>query len=210
MIVFQLKDQLGSATHAVGAMLGQKHVAPLVAQLRELEAATNLDGPGEVVLVDFAGIESATSSYLRETVGRLYRHGAASVAPRAEPDFAPLNVYPVVVGLTPEVSAQLGEVCKLDQRAVVEAVGTRARAANAVRIRDLADAALRETVRLISAAGTATATSLFEEQKQKPPISVTAWNNRLSDIALRRMARRSREGRQWSFTPLAREVQVNG
>jgi hypothetical protein len=210
VIIFQLKEQLGSATHVVGAMLGQKHVAPLLAKLRDLEAVTNLDGPGEVVVVDFGGIESATSSYLRETVGRLYRHGAASVAPRSEPDFAPLNIYPVVVGLTPEVSAQLSEVCKLDQRAVSEAVGSRPRVVSAVRIRELADAALRETVRLISAAGSATATSLFEEQKQKPPISVTAWNNRLSDIALRRIARRSRVGRQWSFAPLAREVQVNG
>ena len=208
MILFPLKDQLGDATHAVGATLGQKHLAPLVANLRQNKAVMDLDGPGEVVLLDFGGVESATSSYLRETVGRLYRHGAASVATREEPDFAPLNVDPVVVGLSAEVAAQLAEVCKLDQRAIVEAVGPRPRAGHAVRITDLADAALRETVRLISAAGKATATSLFEREKRR--ISVTAWNNRLSDIATRRLARRSRDGRQWSFEPLAREVQVHG
>lgn len=206
---FQLKNQLGDATHAVGATLGQKHLAPLVAELRDLEAVRNADGPGELVILDFEGIESATSSYLRETVCRLYRHAAASVAPRTEPGLEPLNVYPVLVGLAAEVSAQLSEVCKLDQRAVVEAVGLRPRSANAVRIRDLGDAALRETLALISAASRpVTATSLFEEQKKG--ISVTAWNNRLSDIAVRRLARRSREGRQWSFTPLAREVHVHG
>jgi hypothetical protein len=205
---FPLKDQLGDATHAVGATLGQKHLARLLAELREMEAVRNADSPGEIVLLDFSGIESATSSYLRETVCSLYRHGAASVAPRMEPGLEPLNVYPVVLGLSTEVSAQLTEVCKLDQRAVVEVVGQRPRSASAVRIRELSDAALRETLTLIGAAGSATATSLFDGQKQR--ITVTAWNNRLSDIAVRRLARRSRDGRQWSFAPLAREVQVHG
>lgn len=208
MIVFSLKEQLGDAAHAVGATLGQKHLALLIAQLKDTAAATDLDGPGEIVMLDFGGIESATSSYLRETLCRLLRHGAASVAPRAEPDFTPLNVYPVVVGLSPEVAGQLAEVSKLDQRAIVEAVGPRPRTGNAVRISEVADAALRETVRLIGVMGEATATSLFEKEKRR--ISVTAWNNRLSDVALRRLARRSRDGRQWSFAPLAREVHVHG
>jgi hypothetical protein len=208
MIVYRLRqDQKDGNLHVAGATLGELHLEPLRATLQRSAAVVEAAGLGEIVVLDFAGIESATASYVKATVIGLLRAGAASAGARPA-DGAPvaLNIFPVMKGLNDELRAELRDVAEAQEVPWLEVVELRADGIARARLYGPLDRALRDTLEIVTRRTRATATMLHADHPRTPPISITAWNNRLSDLHARRLLRRERDGRQWTYLPLADEV----
>jgi len=204
-----LRQFLHGAASVFGASMGEEHLAPLVREIDADPAARDMDGPGVVVVLDFSGIESATASYLKATLlWLLGRSGnVASTAPGGAS--GPWNIYPMVAGLNAEISEELEELLHRHERPCLELLRDNETAIFAVRQRGPLDQMLRATLLLLADVGGATATELHQRFPQPRPITVTAWNNRLSELNVRRLVRRTKHGRQWWYQTLAQEV-VNG
>jgi hypothetical protein len=196
--------------HRATYTLGEQHLGRFLKTLTK--SSPSLRQPeelGELVVVDFKGIESATGSYLKATVVRLLQLGAASVNARAEQDPDTwLNVYPLVANLNAELSDELDQVLAIQEVPCLEVVKAGDDGVIAAKLRGPLDRALRETLRAVEELRSATATALSERFAADAKIATTAWNNRLSDLCVRRLVRRRRVGRQWVYEPVARQVQL--
>lgn len=209
---YKLQELLPGAEAFYGRAMGSEHLRPLLRTLGASPAVRDLGGLGEVVVLDFSGLAVATGSYLKATVLELLLAGAAAAAAGEFKDgerlIDPLNVYPVVAGLNAEIAEELDVVLRGQQeprcclQILEEDEGI---IASARRLGPL-DPVLVETLDHVAVLGRATASELHQQFPQPRPISVTAWNNRLNDLNARRLLRRVRHGRQWTYCALAREV----
>lgn len=196
-----------ASVHASGATLGQEHLRPLRQRLR--------DEGGDIVVLDFSGIESATASYLKATIVWLIQSARLSVtdglnygrAPGPH-DPVPLAIYPLVAGLTTEVREELNDVLPTYRLPCLETLKHSDRRVLRAALHGPLDDALSDTLRALTECGSGTASSLhvrFQDRK----ISTTGWNNRLADLHQLRLAVRRKVGRQWLYEPVAAEV-TNG
>jgi hypothetical protein len=182
--------------------MGQKHLEYLKPHLRTAS-------PGEVVIFDLQGIEATSASYFKATVIWLLK-AAQRAAERAEDarlsgseEQAVFDIFPMVANLASDVSEELQTVLESQQMCCLEAVAWDEHGVNRVRVRGLLDRAMRETLEFVAREKATTATALAKERN---PPNVTGWNNRLADLFRLRLVRRTKEGRQWVFSPVAREV----
>lgn len=175
---------MGGQTVLSGAIPGRTLLSKLIAATRSSDDPTP-------AFLDFADVEVATASFLREAV-----IGFRDYARQSLP-----NVYPAVANPLPAVAEELeffvrarGDVlwsCELDPQDRV--IGARL-------IGEL-DPAQRSTFDAVIALGAITAPELaarFESQK----IGATAWNNRLSGLAAKGLLVERKQGKTKSFSPL--------
>jgi hypothetical protein len=120
----------------------------------------------------------------------------------------PLNIYVFVTNLSDEVRAELNEVLVQQNRICLEILPDVTTSIAAARLLGPLDPALQETLDLLIRMRQATATELHNADAAKR--TVNAWNNRLSDLFYRRLARRSKVGRHWVYEPVAPEVHTHG
>jgi hypothetical protein len=166
----RLIDLTGGQTVLSGANPGRKLLSALIAATPSSEVPT-------AAFLDFARIEVATASFLREAVIGFRDYARQSLR----------NVYPVVANLPPAVAEELeffvrarGDVlwsCELDAGDTVV------------------------SARLIGELGAITAPELaarFADQRIGP----TAWNNRLSALASKGLLVERKQGKSKSFSPL--------
>jgi hypothetical protein len=190
--------------HATGATLGQEHLRSLRQRLRE-------EG-GEIVVLDFSGIESATASYMKATIVWLIQsarlsvtdglnHGRA-VGPH---DPVPLAIYPLIAGLSTEVREEIDDLLPAYRLPCLETLKYSNRKILKAALHGPLDDALSDTLRVLTECGSGTASSLHDRFKDRG-ISTTGWNNRLADLYQLRLAMRRKIGRQWIYEPVAAEV----
>jgi hypothetical protein len=135
--------------------------------------------------------------------------GAASVNFRAEhAGDVTINVFPLVANVNAEVSEELDQVLTLQELPCLEVVSADDKNIGIAKLRGPLDRALRDTLRVVMDLGSVTATSLSERFAADTRIATTAWNNRLSDLCVRRLVRRRKVGRQWVYEPVARQVHL--
>lgn len=199
-MIFQvsLRALAGDAAHLFGASSATAHLAVSCTQVAALPAATDDDARGPLLVFDFHGVESVTASYLKALVFPFSRDvpvpGPASK----------LNAFPLVARMGSGIREELVELAQLSGRTVLEALdfdGTEVRRAQ---LHGRLDPALKESLELLSRLGRGTAPQLHAAADKD--ISVTAWNNRLSDLHSRRLARREREGKRWVYESVVPEV----
>lgn len=202
-----LRQQNPLVTQAIGATLGQDHLAPLVRSLRSDPDLTV--GPGEIVVLDFSGLEAATSSYLKATIlwlveaGRLAAGGEQTPGePRAP---APLNVFPVVTGLSAEIREELNDVLLSRSMPCLEASHYDDISIQQARLLGFLDVEKLSTLEILVREHETTAPRLHEKYASTG-IGATGWNNRLTALHRLRLARRTKQGRQWVYSSLAKEV----
>ena len=175
-------------------MVGQtvfSGAAPGRRLLSALLAATPLVDLPTPAFLDFAGVEVATASFLRETVIGFRDYARMSLP----------NIYPAVANLSAAVAEELdffvrarGDVlwsCNLDSKDNITA---------AKLIGDL-DPAQRTTFDAVRQMGTISAPELAT-QFAAEGIGSTAWNNRLSALAGKGLLIERRQGKSKSFSPL--------
>lgn len=180
----KLIDLTGGQTLLSGAIAGRKLLSTLIA------ASQSPDSPTPAFL-DFAGVEIATASFLREAVIG-FRDYARQTLP---------NLYPAVANLAPAVAEELdffvrarGDVlwsCELDANDAV---------VSARLIGDL-DPAQRSTFEAARALGAITAPELATRYADQR-IGATAWNNRLSALSTKGLLVERKQGKSKSFSPL--------
>lgn len=190
---------------AFSAALGMKHLDPLG---RELGS-----GRGQLLVVDLAGIKAATASYLKATVVALLRSGMRSTDPSVT-DTRPIDVYPVVANLCPEVAEEFGHLLTSANIRLpfLEAIAfdVREECLRSARLIGFCEQSVRESVRRLSGRDApVTAQQLMEENPGGVRVE-TAWNNRLAELHRLRLARRVKDGRFWRYSLISREVNVDG
>ncbi len=180
----RLIDMTGGQTVLSGAIPGRKLLSALIAATRSSETPMP-------AFLDFARVEVATASFLREAV-----IGFRDYARQALP-----NVYPVVANLLPAVTEELdffvrarGDAlwnCELDGNdGVVSA-----------RLIGELDPAQRSTFEAVIELGAITAPELAVRFPSQG-IGATAWNNRLSALATKGLLVERKQGKSKSFSPL--------
>jgi hypothetical protein len=190
--------------HVAGATQGHEHLRHLLPHLQRRQ--------GEIVVLDFTGIESATASYLKATILWLIQcavlppspGGRSSLYERGPYDLRPLDIYPVVAQLGEDVREELDAVLPGYRLPCLEAVRHSEHQISQGVLHGPLDAALADALDVLTASRGGTATFLCE--RSGGAISVTGWNNRLAELHSLRLATRRKEGRQWVYEPIIAEV----
>lgn len=175
---------MGGQTVLSGAGSGRKLLTALIA------ATPAADGP-TIIFLDFTGVEVATSSFLREAVIGFRDYAVISLT----------DLYPVSANLAPTVIEELEFflrarndvqwVCDIDQNDRV----------NRPRLIGELDPVQRATLDMVHKGGTVTAPDLATRFPNES-IGPTAWNNRLSALAAKRLVIERKVGKTKSFSPL--------
>lgn len=193
-MIFGVGQLAGQETNLAGASLGEELLARVVSQLERADAPKM-----PLVVFDFTGIESATASFLKALVFGLLPTGDSN------DKWNEVEAFPVLLGMQHLVREELVDYLELAGRTAVEALSLHGEELLTARLLGRLDDALRRTLAALLHKGAATATELHAEAEDN--INITAWNNRLSDLHGKRLARRRRHGRQWIYEPIARELE---
>lgn len=145
--------------------------------------------PTQLCCLDFAGVECATASFIREAV-----FGSRDAVRRADVD-----VQIVVVNATPTVQEELLLVARALGSSIVHAFGASARELTCPSVLGPLDEAQRETLAMVLRLGEATATDLSAE---KPTVKPTAWNNRLATLVQRGLLIEGKRDRHNVYRPV--------
>lgn len=183
--VAKLKPGTGRLT---GATIGQSHADQLLAQLK---AATSSDP--QIVVFDFAGIESASASYLKRLLAPFFPPADNASAPNPE-------LFPLATRIEhPDLREDLQEYLSGKGLALIEA-DTQAGRPKFRNLLGRLDRAAMETLDELRKLKSTTAAQLYERHR-KETTNQTAWNNRLAQLVAMRVAHRIRDGRFWIYEP---------
>jgi hypothetical protein len=165
-----------------GALPGRQALASILANIPSFSEP-------ERIYLDFQGIETATASYLRESIVGFRNYALSSLN----------NVYPVIANAAPSVLEEidflvkhLGDTfwcCNLDLNGTV----------SDAKLLGTLDPAQYITFQLLIQLGSASARDLA---KHEPEIGITAWNNRLASLAAKGLLIESRHGKTKIFAPV--------
>lgn len=171
-----------------GATLGQSHSEQVTKLLHEGRC-----GELQLVFLNFAGIQTASPSYLKRLLGPFFAPSGGPVTIEAE-------VCPVAINVD---SADLKE----DLQTYLSAKGAALVVAEVLRgeakftqLLGVLDKAAEQTFAELQKLKKATAAQLYERHPGQTS-NQTAWNNRLAQLVDMRVARRSRHGRFWVYQP---------
>lgn len=159
--------------------------------LAALESLPEIVEP-TLVLLDFGGIDLATSSFLSEVVLPLRDH----LRMRGQPG------YVVAANLKDDVREEIEEMLRRSGDALLTCTTTAAGQIGDVHLCGKLEDKLRETLSLVSSKGETTAARLHEESRAADPVGATAWNNRLASLATKRLIVELLRGRTKKYRPV--------
>jgi hypothetical protein len=204
VIVLPLASVLGNAArHAHGWALAEKHAATLEDALSRSAVAQT----GTIALMDFAGIESMSASYVKRIlVWFLIAGERHAVGARPAPEGPPaMNVYPVIMNAAADVHEEIAIVLEHANKTCFEAVEFDGRAITRARLVGRIEKSLTQTLLRVVDAKEASAPA-FHDRFPGEQIGVTAWNNRLNELYARRLVWRDKRVRQFVFRPFVEEI----
>jgi hypothetical protein len=144
-----------------------------------------------LILLDFAGVDLATSSFLSESVLPLRDH----LGVRGQPG------YVVAANLNDVVREEIEEMLRRSGDALITCTNT-AGGIRDVQLCGKLEDKLRETLGLVSSKGETTAAALQKECRDTDPVGPTAWNNRLATLAAKRLVVEVLQGRTKKYRPV--------
>lgn len=173
--------------HLQGKSAGRKDFGLLCNQLARARH-------GEIVFLDFEGVETVNGSWLNTAVGPLFRWAAES-----QNDYYPVfSAFPVgsldELDLIATINRQCYLVSKTSNTIVDEAI-----------VVGNLDPSLKNTLERVCESGQVTGAELAR-QSPDAGIQATAWNNRLRDLFVKRLLIRRKEGRQQLYGPIVRSI----
>lgn len=173
--------------HLQGKSAGRRDFGLLCNQLAQARH-------GEVVFLDFEGVETVHGSWLNTAVGPLFRWAA-----ERQNDYYPVfSRFPVGSLDELDLVASINRQCYLVSRNSNDGVD------EAVVVGSL-DPSLKSTLERVCKSGQVTGAELAR-QAPDAGIQATAWNNRLRDLFVKRLLLRRKEGRQQFYGPIARSI----
>jgi len=180
-------QEIGGSTSLAGAPRGQ-------AALTKLIAAIGPDAPQpQLVFFDFANIEVATASYLRESV-LACRDFVRSQRP---------SYYPVIANANDDVKDELLVLMKARREVVMTcALDENDNVSDVALVGEL-EPAQKTTYELVNEHGETDAGALMEQYGEREKTTrATAWNNRLSALAALGLVVEESRGRAKRYRPL--------
>ncbi len=183
--VIRVAEQLGTTLQ--GRPLGRKHYARLCELMADVPS-------GEVALLDFAGVEIVTGSWINEALVPLLRWAADERN----------DIFPVLLNFDPDWADELQMVAEWTHNCFLVARGKAApKSAHLVGGLDVGQKA---TLVAVASGSGVTGASLHGQQGVK----ATAWNNRLKDLYQKRLVRREKRGREQVYSPVVSEIVIDG
>ncbi len=173
-----------------GRLNGRKHFA----RLCELLSSTP---PGEVVLLDYSGVDLVTGSWVNAALVPFFRWAADERN----------DLFPVISNARPGWLDDLALVAEWTHQCYLVAEG--AEPPRRATLVGLLDPGQRTTLEALLELKEVTGAEL-EREKPEEGIKATAWNNRLKDLYEKRLLRRQKRGREQVYSPVVREVILNG
>jgi len=180
-----MMELVGGAVLA-GAVSGRKALAKLI-ELTDQEPLVP-----EPVFLDFAGVDVATASFLRETV-LAYRD---TVRRRRS------NFYPVIANANALVEEELKVLVTSDGNVLMLCALDENNHPHEPRLLGKLDPKQRLTFDLVQRRHETDAAELMREYGENEGVKQTAWNNRLSALANRGLVVELSEGRAKRYRPL--------
>ncbi len=182
----RVAEQLG-ATTLQGRPLGRKHYPRLCESLADVP-------PGDVALLDFAGVEIVTGSWINEALVPLLRWAADERN----------DIFPVLLNFDPAWLDELQMVAEWTHNCFLVGRGkSLPKSASLVGSLDVGQKAT-----LAAVVGGAEVTGA--ELDGRDGVKGTAWNNRLKDLYHKRLVRREKRGREQVYSPVVAEINLNG
>jgi hypothetical protein len=171
-----------------GATIGDEHAR----QIREQIA----DRPetDDFVVMDFAGVEGASASYLKRLIHPFFANPGDS-------ESLPNQVAPILTNVeSSDLLEELNDYLAGKGRAMIVA-RLSATPPKFDQLLGRLDGAAAETFNELQKMKRSTAAELYERHREETT-NQTAWNNRLAQLVEMRIARRSRMGRFWVYEPI--------
>jgi hypothetical protein len=170
-----------------GRPLGRKHYPRLCEVLADIPS-------GDTAVLDFAGVEIVTGSWINEALVPLLRWAADERN----------DIFPVFLNFDPAWLDELQMVAEWTHNCFLVARGKALpKWANLV---GSLDAGQRATLAAVLKGAEVTGAALDGQEGVK----ATAWNNRLKDLYQKRLIRREKRGREQIYSPVVAEVILNG
>jgi len=186
---FELARHLGPELQ--GRLLGRRHFGQACEMLADTPS-------GEIVLIDFEGVEIMTGSWANEMVVPLYEWAAD----------ARNDLFPILRNLTNRWDEELQLLANWNQQCYLWAKGSDGHPSQATLIGSL-DSPLRRTLDAVVQFTQVTGAEL-ERKFPKEGIGATAWNNRLRDLYTKRLLVRSKQGREQIYSTVVKGIVING
>jgi hypothetical protein len=206
-MILKIAKATPRTTKAVGATLGEEHLAGIRKALADGRLAD-----GSLVVLDLEGIEATNGSYLRATALWLLRCGQLTVRPddlltgTNDPKSPrPYDLYCALANVVGEVAQEVEDFFNARPIPILIARKLSADRIDSATLAGNLEPVLRKTLSLLSQSGAVSASDLHSRFKREG-ISVTAWNNRLADLCALRLIRRQRQGKQWIYEPITKEI----
>jgi hypothetical protein len=156
-----------------------------------LEQLPEMNEPA-LVLLDFTGVDLATSSYLSEVLVPLREH----LRMRRQPGYA------VAANMNEKVREEVEEMLRRSGDAFLTCTTDSAGQIADVQLCGRLDEKLQETLKLVSRKRETTAAQLHEETRGVDTIGATAWNNRLATLAAKSLVVEILQGRTKKYRPV--------
>jgi hypothetical protein len=182
-------SELGNAEVLAGAVNGRKVLEKLLERTDKEPAAP------EPVFLDFAGVNVATASFLRETV-LAYRNTVRRCRS---------NFYPVIANANQVVEEELKVLVSTDGDVLMLCLLDENELPREPRLVGKLDPKQRLTFDLVQQRGVTDAAELMRDHGEGENIKKTAWNNRLAALANLGLVVESSEGRTKRYRTLLAE-----
>ncbi|MFL5329180.1 MAG: hypothetical protein ACJ8C4_09705 [Gemmataceae bacterium] len=183
--LLRVAEELGRTLQ--GRPQGRKHFPRLCAALAEIPS-------GAVALLDFAGVEIITGSWINEALVPLLRWAADERN----------DIFPVLVNFDPDWLDELQMVAEWTHTCFLVSRG-KAAPKSACLVGNL-DPGQEATLEAVVDGSAVTGASLGGQDG----IKGTAWNNRLKDLYEKRLVRREKRGREQVYSPVVAEINFDG
>lgn len=184
-----LAKSLGSALQ--GRLLGRTHFGKVCGMLADTPR-------GEVIYLDFGGVELMTGSWANEVIVPLCTWAAD---PRND-------LFPVLRNLKQSWKDELELLAGWNQQCYLWAKGREVDPKRSALIGPL-DPAQRKTLEAVVQFKQVTGAEL-ERTFPNEGVGATAWNNRLKDLYTKRLLTRVKRGREQVYSPLMDEIVIDG
>jgi hypothetical protein len=188
VLKIRISDLTPAASRLNGATVGEAHAE----QVRILTAAAGV-AEGDIVVLDFAGIESASASYLKRLLNPFFDRADG-------PEGLGREIAPVVMNTAAADLVEDLEDYLAGKRRVLIVAHEADGQLRLARLLGRLDGAAAETFAELAELKETTALQLFEHHRGRTT-NQTAWNNRLVQLVELRVARRRRDGRFWIYQP---------
>jgi hypothetical protein len=174
----------GSEPVLAGRLTGQRAYVAALAKLPKLTEPA-------LALLDFTGVNLATSSYLSEVLVPLRDHLRSRRLG-----------YAIAANLEEKVREEIEEMLRRSGDAYLTCATNASGAIINIALCGSLDDKLLETLKLVSSKGETTAAQLHEEFRATDKVGATAWNNRLTSLAARSLVVEILQGRTKKYRPV--------